>query len=199
LRRIPSIAGIFLLIALSLPAFAAERIVLVRAGETDDALWGSAKKYFSGKGFNVITCDQQRTIEKQVETANRINKEKARFVLALDIVASDHSDAYVAVSDAKKAKGYVLNADEVPGTHVLASRELGSSIAARFQKKVKSAPLFMFLGMDLPAVFVRLDVPRGRPEESFDKLYDGLMNFTKKGSDDERERKAERRDPAAED
>lgn len=199
MHRIASIAGIFLLLALTLPAFAAERIVLVRAGGTDDAMWGSARKYFSGKGFSVAAYDQQRTIEKQVETANRVNKEKARFMLVLEIVASDRSDAFIAVTDAKKAKGYVLNADEVSGTHALASQELGSSIAARFQRKVKAIPLFMFLGMDLPAVFVRLDVPRERPEESFDKLYDGIVNFTKKGSKDERERKTERRDPSTED
>ncbi len=199
MHKIPPIAGIILLLALALPAFAAERIVLVRAGGTDDTMWASAKKYFSGKGLSVAAYDQQRTIEKQVETANRINKEKARFMLVLEIVESDRSDAFVAVTDEKKAKGYVLNADEVPGTHVLASRELGSSIAARFQRKVKAMPLFMFLGMDLPAVFVRLDVPRERPEESFDRLYDGMVNFTKKEGKDERERKTERRDPSTED
>ena len=199
MHKILSIAGILFLLAGTLPAFAAERIVLCRAGETDDAMWNRAKKYFVEKGFSIAACDQPKSIEKQIETANRINREKARFMLVLEIVASDRSDAFVAVSDAKKAKGLVLNADEVPGVHALRSHELGSSIAARFQTKVKAVPLFMFLGMDLPAVFVRLNVPRERPAETFDTLYDGVLNFTKRGNKDERELKGERRNQAVED
>jgi hypothetical protein len=197
--RILTIAGILFLLAGVLPALAAERIVFTRAGETDDAMWNSAKKYFAGKGLSIAAYDQPKSIEKQIETANKINREKAHFMLILEIVASDRSDAFVVVSDVKKAKGLVLNADEVPGTHALRSQELGSSIAARFQKKVKAVPLFMFLGMDLPAVFVRLNVPRESPAETFDKLYDGVLNFTKRGNKDERELKGERRDQAAED
>lgn len=199
LYRAILIASTLFLLAGTLPAFAAERIVLIRAGATDDAMWNSAKKYFAGKGFSVAAYDQARSIEKQIETANRVNRERARFMLILDIVPSGRSDAFIAVTDAKKANGLVLNADEVPGAHALSSQELGSSIAARFQKKVKSVPLFMFLGMDLPAVFVRLNVSRERDTETFDRLYDGVLNFTKRGSKDERELKGERRDQAVED
>lgn len=199
MRRILSIASIIFLLTGTVSALAAERIVLIRAGSTHDAIWNSTKKYFAGKGFSVAAYDQARSIEKQIETANRVNREKARFMLALEIVPSDQVDAFIAVTDAKKAKGLVLNADEVPGTHALHSLELASSIAARFQKKVKPAPLFMFLGMDLPAVFVRLNVPRERDMEALDRLCDGMLNFTKRGNKDERELKGERRDPAAED
>ncbi len=161
-------------------------------------MWNNAKKYFAGKGFSIGSLRfTPRSIEKQIETANKINKEKARFMLVLEIVPSDRSDAFVAISDAKKAKSLILNADEVPGAHAARSEELGSSIAARFQKKVKPAPLFMFLGIDLPAVFVRLNVPRDGSAEAFDKLYDGMLNFTKRGNKDERELKGERRNPAA--
>lgn len=197
--KILLIASILLPMLSPVPVFAAERIVLCRAGQTDDTLWNNAKRYFAEKGFSLGTYDSPRSIEKQIETANKINKEKARFMLVLEIVASDRPDAFVVITDAKKAKGLILNADEVPGIHAARSEELGSSIAARFQKKVKPAPLFMFLGIDMPAVFVRLNVSRDGSTEAFDRLYDGMANFTKRGNKDEREFKAERRDPAAED
>ncbi len=190
---------ILIMLPLSVPVFAADRIVLCRAGETDDVMWNNIKKYLAGKGFVLGTYEAARTIEKQIETANKINKEKARLTLVIEIVTSNRSDAYVAITDAKKAKGLILNADEVPAVHAARSEELGSSIAARFQKKVKRAPLFMLLGIDMPAAFVRLNVSKDNPMEAFDKLYDGILNFTKRGNKDERELKGERRDSSTED
>jgi len=199
LHRILLIVSILLPLLSPVPVFAADRIILCRAGQTDDTMWNNAKKYFAGKGFSVGTYDSPRSIEKQIEAANKINKEKARFMLVIEIVVSDQSDAFVAISDAKKVKGLILNADEVPGAHAARSEELGSSIAARFQKKVKPAPLFMFLGIDMPAVFIRLNVPRDGSMEALDKLYDGVLNFTKRGNKDEGEFKGERRNSATED
>ena len=114
-------------------------------------------------------------------------------MLVLEIVPSDRADAFIAVSDAKKAAGLILSADEVPGAHGARSEELGSSIAERFQKKVKPMPLFVFLGIDMPAVFVRLDVSGEEgPAEAFAKLYDGMLNYTERGNKDERQFKGER-------
>lgn len=199
MRKTLAILSILAILTVSGSAAAADRIVLVRAGQTDEAMWNTTKKYFAGKGFSVAAYDQARTIEKQIETANRINKEKARLMLVLEIVASDQSGAFVAITDVKKPKGLILNADEIPGTHAARSEELGSSIASRFQRKPKPAPLFVFIGIDLPAVFVRLNVPGNRSTEAFDALYDGVLNFTKRGNKDERELKTERRNSAAED
>lgn len=190
--RIFFIVSILLSLLPSVPAFSADRIILCRAGQTDDALWNDAKKYFAGKGFSLGTYDSPRSIEKQIDIANKINKENARFMLVLEIVPSDRADAFIAVSDAKKAAGLILSADEVPGAHRARSEELGSSIAARFQKKAKPMPLFVFLGIDMPAVFVRLDVSREGPAEAFAKLYDGMLDYTKRGNKDEREFKGER-------
>ncbi len=197
--RILSTASVLFFLLSPLGLLAADRIILCRAGQTGEIMWNNAKKYFAGKGVSFGTYDATRTIENQIETANKINKEKATFMLVLEIVQSDRSDAFIAISDVKKVKGLILSADEVPGVHAARSEELGSSIAARFQKKLKPAPLFMFLGIDMPAVFVRLDVSRDGYTEAFDKLYDGMLNYTKRGNRDEREFKGERRDQAIED
>jgi len=116
-------------------------------------------------------------------------------MLAVELVPSDRTDAFIAVSSAKKGKGLILNVDEVPGSHAARSGELASSIASAFQRKVKAIPLFMFLGVDMPGVFVRLEVEKTRPAGAFGRLHEGLLNYMKRGKD-ERERKGERRDPA---
>jgi len=136
--------------------------------------------------------DSPESMEKQVETANKVNRERALFMLVVELVPADSTDAFIAVSSAKKGKGLMLNVDEIPGSHAVRSGELASSIAAAFQKKVKSVPLFMFLGIDMPGVFVRLDVQKSKPADAFDRLYEGVVNYMKRGKD-ERELQGERR------
>lgn len=177
------------------PLCAAEHIVLSRAGAGSDAMWNDFRKYLTDKGFTMSIHETPASMEKQVETANRVNKEKALFMLAVELVPSDRTDAFIAVSSAKKGKGLILNVDEVPGSHAARSGELASSIASAFQRKVKAIPLFMFLGVDMPGVFVRLEVEKTRPAGAFGRLHEGLLNYMKRGKD-ERERKGERRDPA---
>ncbi|MDD3845513.1 MAG: hypothetical protein PHC90_04045 [Syntrophorhabdaceae bacterium] len=170
----------------------AEHIVLSRAGVHDDAMWNVFKKYLADKGLTMTVYNSPGSMEKQVETANKVNRERALFMLAVELVPSDHTDAFVAVSNAKKGEGLILNADEVPGSHAARSGSLASSIAAPFGKKVKPIPLFMFLGIDMPGVFVRLEVQKNKPGDAFDKLYEGMLNYMKRGKD-EREFKGERR------
>ncbi len=185
------LAGLFLFAPIQ-PLCAAERIILSRAGTGDDALWNGLRKYLAGKGFTMSVYDTPASMEKQVEIANKINKEKAIFMLAVELVPSDHTDAFIAVSNAKKGEGLILNVDEVPGSHTTRSGELASSVGAAFQRKAKAMPLFMLLGIDMPGVFVRLEVEKARPAEAFDRLYEGLLNYMKRGKD-ERERQGERR------
>lgn len=188
---LPCLAGLFLLAAVQ-PLCAAEHIILSRAGTGDDAMWNSFRKYLAGKGFTISVYNTPDSMEKQVETANRVNKEKAIFMLSVELVPSDGTDAFIAVSNAKKGKGLILNVDEVPGSHASRSGDLASSIAAAFQRKVKAIPLFMFLGIDMPGAFVRLEVEKTKPADAFDKLHEGLLNYMKRGKD-ERERQGERR------
>jgi len=185
---------LFLLLAIcAQPLCAAEHIILSRAGAGDDPMWNGFKRYLTNKGFVLSVYDCPESMEKQVEMANRMNKEKALFVLVVELVPSERAGAFIAISDAKKGKGLILNADEVPGSHIVRSQELGSFIAAQFQKKVKPIPLFMLFGIDMPGAFVRLEVPKDKPADAFDKLHDGMQNCMKRGSKDERELKSERR------
>lgn len=189
-----------LLLILSPIVSAADRIALCRAGGTDDALWGSIKKHFTAKGYVLTTCDSPKTIEKQIESANKINKEKVRCMIVVELIPSDTPDVFVAISNAKKGKGgLIYSADEIPANHGERSEELASAIAQRFQKKLRRLPLFMLLGIDAPGVFVKLNIPREKSQDFFDKLSDGLSTLRERGSKDEREFKGERRNPKPED
>ena len=176
------------------PLFAAERIILVQAGTGNAALWNGFKKYLAGKGYTVSAYEAATTMEKQVETANRINRERAGFMLVLEMLPSEKIDVLVAVSDAKKGKGMILNIEEVPGLHIDSSKELATSIADQFQEKLRVLPLFTFLGIDMPGVFLRLGIPKDKTAEAFGKVNAGMAKYLKRGIKDERERKSERRD-----
>lgn len=178
------------------PLFCADQIVLVQTGNKDAALWTGFKKYLAGKGYAVSIHEAADTMEKQVETANRINKEKGRFMLVMEMLPSPGgTDVFVAVSNAKKGRGRILEIEEITGSHIAQSEELAALIASRFQKKVKAIPLFALLGIDMPGVFLRLSVQKDRALEAFDMLHDGMANYLKRGIKDERERKSVRRNP----
>lgn len=183
-----------IIVSCAAPVSAADRIILVRAGATDTALWNGFNKYLAGKGYAVSAYEAANTMEKQVETANRINREKAGFMLVLEMLPSEKTDAFVAISDSKKGKGMILNIEEVPALHIDSSRELATSIADQFQEKSKALPLFMLLGIDMPGVFMRLDIPKDKTTEVFDKINTGMAKYLKRGTRNERERKSERRD-----
>ncbi len=77
-------------------------------------MWNAFKRHLTGKGLTVSVYDSPESMEKQVETANRVNREKAVFMLSWSC-SSERSDAFIAVSGTLKGKALV-KADEVPGS-----------------------------------------------------------------------------------
>lgn len=193
---------LLLCIFLLLPFFSVhgrENIIFYQVGERDPALWSGLKRYFSNKGYGVSTYEGANTLEKLIQNANKINKEKAALLLALELVPSEKEDIFVAISNAKKGKGAILEIDEVPATHGTESEDLATFIAAPFTKKVKRLPLFVFLGIDLPQVFLRINCPADQSGITFDKLHNGIQNYLKRGATNENDRKGERFDTKTQD
>ena len=72
-----------------LPCFSVhgrENIVFYQVGERDPALWNGLKKYFVNKGYGVSIYEGANTLEKQIQNANKINKEKAALLLAVELI-----------------------------------------------------------------------------------------------------------------
>jgi hypothetical protein len=158
-------------------------------GDRDPALWSVLKKYFTGKGYGVSIYEGADNIEKQIQNANKINKEKAAVFLAVELVPSEKEGIFVAISKAKKGKGSILEIDEVPAAHSGDSEELALSLAAPFGVKIKRLPLFALLGVDVPGAFLKIDCPKDRLGEIFNKLNEGLQKYLNRGVQDENERK----------
>lgn len=182
--------GIFLLV----PFFSAQggdNIVFYQAGERNPVLWNALKKHFLSKGYGVSIYEGANTLEKQIQNANKINKEKAALMMAVELIPSDKEDIFIAISNAKKGKGVIFEIDEVPAIHGRDSEDLATFIAAPFMKKVKRLPLFVFIGIDLPQVFLRINCLADQPGTVFDKLNSGIQNYLKRGATNENNRKSE--------
>jgi hypothetical protein len=190
MRRALLLVCVFLLI----PFFslhARDNIVFCQMGDRDPALWSGLKKYFTGKGYGVSIYEGADSIEKQIQNVNKISKEKADIFLAVELVPSDKEGIFVAISKTKKGKGIILEIDEVPAAHGIDSEELALSIAVPFGTKIKRLPLFVFLGIDMPGAFLKIDCPKDRMGEIFNKLNEGLQKYLNRGVKDENERKNE--------
>ena len=170
---------------------ARDNIVFYQMGNRDPALWNGLKKYFTDKGYGVLIYEGANNIEKQIQNANKINREKATIFLAVDLVPSEKEGIFVAMSQTTRGKGNILEIDEVPGAHGTDSEELALSIAAPFGVKIKRLPLFVFLGIDAPGVFLKIDCPKDKTREMFNKLNEGLQKYLNRGEKDENERKSE--------
>lgn len=168
-------------------AYADEHFVIYRMGERDQAAWGMFKKYFSAKGYNMSYYDGADSIEKHIENINKINTSNGTVFLAIDLAfGGTGSSVLVAATNARRGKGNIPDIDEVPAMHINDSMELATMIAAPFNKKIKKMPLFMVLGVDMPGIFLRLESPKDKAGEIFDRLHEGLQKYAKRGIKDER-------------
>lgn len=188
MRRTSILVCIFLLMPF-LSLHARDNIVFYQMGDRNPALWSGLKTYFAGKGYGVLIYESANSIEQQIQNANKISKEKAVIFLAIELVPSEKEGIFVAISKTKKGKGAILEIDEVPAAHSANSEELALSIAAPFGAKIKRLPLFVFLGIDMPGAFLKIDCPKDKTGEIFNKLNEGLQKYLNRSVKDENERK----------
>lgn len=169
----------------ALSCYAAEHIVLYRLGERDAPHWESCRKHLQKKGYRVSMYDGAGTIEKQVENVNRINRERAVALVALDLRAGTKNRAVVAVDNAKAEKSRFLTIREIPALHAAESRQMATALAGSFRTFVKELPLFPLLGIDLPGLFLHVEyVPENLPA-ALEMLSDGLNKYFGRSAPDE--------------
>lgn len=163
-----------------------EHIVLYRLGIKDAASWEQLRRYLGAKGYRVSMFDGSDNIEKHVENVNKINKLKASVLVAMEFGMGDQNRTVVAVTAAKKGKGNILAIDETPALYANESRELATSLASVFGKGIKEIPLFPFLGVDIPGVYMRIDYTPDKTNEVLEKFHEGMQRYFKRGKSNER-------------
>ena len=176
---------VLLLISSLSSAHAGEQFALYCAGEKDQASWNILKKYFDSKGYNVSIYEKTDNLEKHLENANRINKTGASLMLVMDFRMGDNNDVFAAITNAKKGKGKILSIEEVPGQYVELSAEVAGCVATPFRKTVKELPLFPLLGVDMPALFLRIECTKEKADEMLNVVNDCLQKYFQRGKKNE--------------
>jgi hypothetical protein len=175
---------LLILCCLSLSS-AGEQLPLYCAGEKDQASWSFLKRYFDSKGYNVTIYEKTDNLEKHLENANRINKTGASLMLVMDFRVGDRNDVFAAVTNAKKGKGRILAIDEIPGQYVDISAEVAGCVATPFRKTVKELPLFPLLGVDMAALFLRIECTKEKADEMLNVVNDCLQKYFQRGKKNE--------------
>lgn len=170
----------------SLSVQAGESIVFYRVGEKDVLAWNLLRKYMEAKGYEVTMYEGAQNIEKHMEAVNRINRSNAGLYVALDVAISGEESCFVGVARSRRPKGAVLSADEVGFLHGDQSRKCARAIAGMFNRKVVEFPLFPLLGVDMPAIYLRLQFPQEKAVEALDKVHEGLQKYFSRGLHDEK-------------
>jgi hypothetical protein len=174
--------GVLSLLSLSL---AGERIPLYCAGDKDQASWSFLKRYFDGKGYSVSIYEKTDNLEKHLENANRINKAGASLMLVMDFRMGEKDEVFAAITNAKKVKNKILAIDEIPAQYIDLSAEVAGCIATPFRRTVKELPLFPLLGVDMPALFLRIECTKEKAEATLDVVNDCLQKYFQRGKKDE--------------
>ncbi len=162
-------------------SYGAQHIVLYHVGEKDPTASMLLKKHLTGKGFVVSAYEGTDDIEAQVVLANKINRLRASFFIAVDFSFGQQEDVTIAVTNAGKKTGQVPSIEDVPGMHAPKSREFASLVAETFGKKVLELPLFPLLGIDMPGIFMRIECPKEQAEETLGKVSDNLQKYLGRG------------------
>lgn len=163
---------------------AADHIVLYNTGEKDEAAWGTLKKYFDSKGYNVSIYEKASNLEKHLEKVNMMNRTNASLMLALDFRIGEKNDVFVAVTDVKQGSGRIfsriLTIEEIPGQYIELSMEFAKYVASSFGKTVKELPLFPLLGVAMPGIFLRMECTKDKVDEMLNILNDSLQKYFKR-------------------
>ncbi|HOL06094.1 MAG TPA: hypothetical protein PLM23_08505 [Syntrophorhabdaceae bacterium] len=178
------IRHLFLILILCIicpPVFASERIIFYTTAERKTPEMDAAKRYLEKKGLKVSIYPGANSLETHIENINKMNKEKARALIVLNIEITEGEGCFVAVSNAKKTSGIFQVIDDLPGVYMEKSRELASSIASSFNVKVKELPLFPLIGADMPGIFVYIMTKKDGINIALERLYVGIDNYLKRG------------------
>jgi len=171
---------VFSLILSVLPFFysyADEYIVLYRVSEKNPAYVNQFRKYLNNKGYRVNVYEKANKLVQHLENVNKINKEKASLLLAIDFNIGDENRVLVAVTDARREKGRFLSIEEVPALYLEASKAVATLVASSLNTKVKQFPIFLLLGIDMPGILLIVECTKENINHVFDALYEGLQKY----------------------
>ena len=191
------LAAFLLLVVFFAPCYAGNNLIFYQVGERDVGVARTLKAYFEEKGFSVSVYQGETTIEKHVDRVKRINNERQAIFLAAQFVKSDKERVLVGLtperggaSGAAGRRGEMedlfLALDQVPLKFAPESRRLADAVASSFQAKPVRLPLFPLLGVDMPAIFMRIEYKEETLNQTLFTLNDGLQKYFRRDKKNEK-------------
>ncbi len=107
-------------------------------------------------GIEFSLCMGSKNLEEHLIKVGEINSKSKGVFLALEMKRAKKRGMFVATFKPKKAEGKILRIDEIPYVHLHSSMKLAHYVASSYGKKVVRLPLFPLLGVDMPALYLRL-------------------------------------------
>lgn len=173
---------IFFLIFPSL-AFGRDCIVLYKINGTEE-IYGGFKKLCETEGIMLKTFDAFKNIERQVENAEKINAEDCLLFVASSVRHSKENAFVLAIPEAEKSSGLFLSVEDISSLYIETSKKIAGYLSEEFHVKVKRLPLFPFLGIKLPAIFLLIRYEDEKfPERIFSAILRSLFLLRKGGKE----------------
>ena len=193
--------GLTLVLVLATYCFGADSLVVYQVGTKDQQPWTVFKEFFKEKGYDVLLHQGEMTLEKHLERIGKINRGPAKFLLAMELVFGEDGSVLVAMTDQKRSEGSqegpwnpqsesgnrFLTIDELPAKYASESGRLAEAVAASFNVKVKHLSLFPLVGVDMPAIFLRIACKQDKAREMLGLLHGSIQTYLRRDVSHERQ------------
>ncbi|HOP86120.1 MAG TPA: hypothetical protein PKZ54_06560 [Syntrophorhabdaceae bacterium] len=171
-------------------AFASGHIIIYDTKEGGSEI-NKLKRYLERNKLKVSLYNKTDQLDKHIENLKRINSSNASCLIALNIDINERENIFIVIPDIKgltpKPQGRFNFLEEVPGIFEKDAKELAGAIASPFNAKIKTLPLFFAVGVNMPCIFVNMNIKKGNENFFFEKLYSGIQSYLARGEKNERQ------------
>ncbi|MCX7856725.1 MAG: hypothetical protein N2513_01895 [Deltaproteobacteria bacterium] len=149
--------AIFVFLLITIPNnLEAQQIFFYLLDKPDNELWQIFLKTIKKQGLVSSVYMGNRNLEEHLRLITQINSKKKGLFIAMDVKKREKFGLFVGVFKPKKPEGKIARIDEIPYVHFELSNKIAESIAASYNKRVVKLPLFPMLGVDMPAIYIKI-------------------------------------------
>ena len=154
-----------------------ETIFLYLVSIPDDQIWQVFLKSLRKEGLDPVPQKGTRELEDHLRIVSNINSGKKGLFVAIDIKREKNTKILVGVFAPKKPEGKIKSIEEIPYAYYDTSYKIAESIAMAYGKKVLKAPFFPLLGVDMPALYIKLRFKEGDIGPFVSVMKDGIKRY----------------------
>lgn len=158
----------------------AQHIFLYMVGTPNNDIRQTFLKVLKKHGMDFTLHTGTKNLEEHLRLVSEINTRKKGLFIAVDLNKREKPGPFVAVFKPKKPDGKLLRIDEIPYVHIDLSTKIAEHIASSFGIRVVKLPLFPLLGVDMPALYLRLRENKEEMELVTKLVKEAIRKYTMK-------------------